>query len=59
MGMEIYLALKEKREDGDRRGVGCDGGEGTLREGVIRMQDIRKWEEGVIRSKHFWGGTRS
>ena len=18
-----------------------------------------KWEEGVIRSKHFWGGTRS
>ena len=44
--MEIYLAVQEKREDGNRRGVGCDRREGTLREGVIRMQGIRKQREG-------------
>ena len=50
--MEIYLALQEKR-DGDRRGIECDGGEGTLREGVIRMQGIRRQGEGSDGEKNW------
>ena len=44
-GMKIYLTLQESREEEDKWG------------GDDRRED--KWEEGVIRSKHFWGGTRS
>ena len=51
--MEIYLALQEKREDRDRRRVGCDGGERTLREGVIRRQGIRKQGEGSDGEKNW------
>ena len=40
--MEIFPALQEKREVGDKGRVGCDRREGTLREEVIRMQGIRK-----------------
>ena len=42
--MEIYLVLQEKKEDGDRRSVGCDGEEGMLREGggrEVGAQSIR------------------
>ena len=42
----MYLALQEKREDGDKGRVGCDRREGTLREEGIRKQGIRKWGEG-------------
>ena len=45
-GMKIYLMLQESREEGDKWSEGDDRREG-------------KWEEGVIRSKHFWGKTRS
>ena len=44
--MKIYLTLQESRGEGDKWGGGDDRREG-------------KWEEGVVRSRHFWGGTRS
>ena len=44
--MKVYLALQKGRGEEDKWGEG-DG----RREG--------KWDKGVIRSKHFWGGTRS
>ena len=43
---KICLTLKESRGEGHKQGVGDDRRKG-------------KWGEGVIKSKHFWGGTRS
>ena len=43
---KIYVTLQETRGKGDKRGRGNDKREG-------------KCEERIIRSKHFWGGTRS
>ena len=45
-GMKIYLTLQKSRGGRDKWGEGDDKRGG-------------KSEEGVITSKHFWGGTRS
>ena len=44
--MEIYHTPQESKGEGNKWDLGDERREG-------------KWEEGVIRSKHFWGGTRS
>ena len=43
-GIKIYLTLQESRGEENKRSVGDD-----------RKED--KWEEGEIKSKHFWKGT--
>ena len=44
--MKTYITIQESGGERDKQGGGYDGREG-------------KWEEGAIRSKHSWGGTRS
>ena len=44
-GVQKFILFYKKREGGNKGRVRCDRREGSLREGVIRMQGIRRWGE--------------